>query len=87
MEEKFIFKPSAFKHGILKADIVKAFEQRVFDHAMPGEEHKNLLIGFDSNGNPLEILYTEQEGDRINVFHAMKCRKTYLVFLDDRRKT
>jgi hypothetical protein len=43
MEEEFIFKPTAFKHGILEADIRKAFEQRVFDHAMPGEEYKNLL--------------------------------------------
>jgi hypothetical protein len=70
MEEEFIFKPTVFKHGILEADIRKAFEQRVFDHAMPDEEHKNLLIGFDNNGNPLEILYNVLEGDRINVFHA-----------------
>ncbi|MDR1029250.1 MAG: hypothetical protein LBL76_00080 [Treponema sp.] len=64
MEEEFIFKPTAFKHGILEADIRKAFEQRVFDHAMPGEEHKNLLIGFDSNGNPLEfyIMYLKAIG-------------------------
>jgi hypothetical protein len=53
---------------------------------MPGEEHKNLLIGFDSNGNPLEILYNVLEGDRINVFHAMKCRRAYLVFLEPGEK-
>ncbi|MDR3161702.1 MAG: hypothetical protein LBU28_08825 [Spirochaetaceae bacterium] len=82
MEEEFIFKPTAFKHGILEADIRSAFEQRVFDHAMPGEEHKNLLIGFDRSGNPLEILYNIFEGDKINVFHAMKCRRAYHVFLD-----
>ncbi|MDR1148641.1 MAG: hypothetical protein LBK66_08430 [Spirochaetaceae bacterium] len=57
MDEEFIFKPAAFKHGILEADIRKAFEQRIFDHAMPGEEYKNLLIGLDRSGNPLEILY------------------------------
>jgi hypothetical protein len=45
-----------------------------------------LLIGFDGNGNPLEILYNVLEGDRINVFHAMKCRKAYLVFLDTGEK-
>jgi hypothetical protein len=49
---------------------------------MHGEEHKNLLIGFDRNGNPLEILYNILEGDTINVFHAMQCRKAYHVFLD-----
>jgi hypothetical protein len=82
MEEEFIFKPTAFKHGILEEDIRKAFEQRVFDHSMPEEEHKNLLIGLDRNGNPLEILYNVLEGDVINIFHAMKCRKAYHVFLN-----
>ncbi|MDR3123246.1 MAG: hypothetical protein LBU16_05660 [Treponema sp.] len=82
MEEEFVFKPTAFKHGIVEEDIRKAFEQRVFDHAMPGEEHKNLLVGLDRNGNPLEILYNVLEGDVINVFHAMKCRKAYYMFLD-----
>jgi hypothetical protein len=81
-EEELIPNPAAFRHCILEADIRKAFEQRVFDHAMPGEEHKNLLLGFDRNGNPLEILYNVRGDDTINVFHAMKCRKAYRVFLD-----
>jgi hypothetical protein len=70
LEEKFIFKDTAFKHGIDKANILKAFEQRLFDHALSGEEHKNLLIGLDRNGNPLEIMYNVIEGEVINVFHA-----------------
>jgi hypothetical protein len=28
-----------------------------YDHAMPGEEDKNLFIGLDRSGNPLEIFY------------------------------
>ncbi|MDR1325868.1 MAG: hypothetical protein LBK00_07530 [Treponema sp.] len=69
MDEEFIFKPAAFKHGILEADIRKAFDEYVFDHVIHGEEDKNLLIGFDRNGNPLEILYnvlkdmTDQEAE------------------------
>ena len=55
MEEKFIFKKSAFKHGIVEMDIRNAFKQRVFDN-----------------------------GDIINVFHAMKCRKAYFALLRTR---
>jgi len=51
VEEEFAFKPSAFKHGIAKEDILNAFKRRVLD------------------------------GDVINVFHAMKCRKAYLALL------
>ena len=82
LEEKFVFKETAFKHGIVEADILKAFEQRLFDHVLSGEEHKNLLIGLDRNGNPLEIMYNVIEGEVINVFHAMKCRSTYRKFLN-----
>jgi len=82
LEEKFVFKEAAFKHGIVEADILKAFEQRLFDHVLSGEEHKNLLIGLDRNGNPLEIMYNVIEGEVINVFHAMKCRNAYQKFLN-----
>jgi hypothetical protein len=35
------------------------------------------LVGLDRNGNPLEVLYNVLEGNAVNVFHAMKCRKTW----------
>ena len=82
MEPDIVCKPSAFKHSIVEADIRKAIELRIFDQAIPGEEHKNLLIGLDRNGNPLEIIYNVLDGDVINVFHAMKCRKAYRIFLN-----
>jgi len=82
MEEKYVFKPTAFKHGKTEADICRAFEQRLFDHALQGEEHKNLLIGLDGNGIPVEVIYNVLDGDVINVFHAMKCRKAYLDLLE-----
>ena len=82
LEERFIFKETAFKHGVVEADILNAFEQRLFDHALSGEEHKNLLIGLDRNGNPLEIMYNVIEEEVINVFHAMKCRNAYQKLLN-----
>jgi hypothetical protein len=81
LEDRIVFKAVAFKHGIAEADIRNAFEQRLFDNTMTGEEDKNLLIGFDLNGNPLEIMYNVLDEGVINVFHAMKCRKAYLDFL------
>jgi hypothetical protein len=82
MMEKFIFKDTAFKHTIFKLDILNAFEQRLFDHALPEDEEKYLLIGPDRNGNLLEIMYNVFDDDTINVFHAMKCRKTYEKLLN-----
>jgi len=81
VEEEFVFKPSALKHGITEEDIRFAFKRRMFDHALPGEEGKYLLLGLTHNGNLLEIVYTVLDGDVINVFHAMKCRKAYLALL------
>jgi hypothetical protein len=82
MDEDIIFKPTAFKHGIAEADIRHAFDRRLFDHVMPDEEDKNLLIGLDRNGNPLEILYNVLDGNAVNVFHAMRCRKTYRALVN-----
>ena len=86
MEEELIFKPSAFKHGITEADIRLAFKRRLFDHALSGEENKNLLLGLAQNDSLLEIMYNVLDGDVINVFHAMKCRKAYLALLRTRGK-
>jgi hypothetical protein len=40
--------------------------------------NKYLLIGFNTQGNPIEIMYNRIDEERINVFHAMKCRKGFL---------
>ena len=81
MELEIICTPSAFKHGIGEADIRNAFKRRLFDNAMPGEEHKNLLIGLNRSGNPLEIIYNVPGDEIIKVFHAMKLRKAYYGLL------
>ena len=84
MEEEFIFKHSAFKHGIAEEDIRNAFKQRMFDHVLSEKDDKNLLLGLARDGILLEIIYSVLDGDVINVFHAMKCRKTYFALLRTR---
>ena len=76
------FNESAFKHGILEKDIRYAFAHKVFDHPVAGEEEKSLLIGFDTKANLLEILYNVIGEQRINVFHAMKCRKNWRKYAE-----
>jgi hypothetical protein len=77
-----IFKPTAFRHGVSELDIRYAFNHYLADGTVAGEEHKHLLIGLDHNGNPLEVLYNVLEENTINVFHAMKCRKKWLSFVN-----
>ena len=85
------FSPSAFKHGITEMDIRMArhsfgmtidnvlYDERLDDS--DGEYEINaryLLIGFDRNANPLEILYNVIDDDTLKVFHAMKCRNIFM---------
>ena len=69
--------PSAFKHGVAEEDICFAFDNKLFDQPVAGDEEKNLLIGLDRQLNPLEILYNEVDGNTVDVFHAMRCRKAW----------
>jgi uncharacterized DUF497 family protein len=68
---------SAFKHGITQEDIRCALFNVLFDDIIDEAADKHLLIGFDGNGNLLEILYNFVDDDTIRVFHAMKCRKEW----------
>ena len=75
------FNPSAFKHDVNEADIRHAFDTAEYDgwfnEGKGKDKDKYLLIGFDKNGNPLEILYNFIDETTINVFHAMKCRNIF----------
>jgi hypothetical protein len=77
MNTGIVFNQSAFKHNISEDNIRYAFAHAVVDHPIEGEEDKHLLIGFDRNANLLEILYNVLGDQKINVFHAMKCRKAW----------
>jgi len=81
MDVAIEFNPSAFKHGINEAAIRYAVINVVYDDIWDNVEDKHLLLGFDNNGNPLEIMYNIIDDNSINVFHAMKCRSIYYHLL------
>ncbi|MCL2269934.1 MAG: hypothetical protein FWC24_01190 [Treponema sp.] len=73
-----IINESALKHrDIAKEDIHHALAHPLVDRLMPEYNNKYLLIGFDRNGNLLEIMYNIRTDGSYNVFHAMKCRKDF----------
>ena len=78
------FTDSAFKHGVNEADIRWAIDTAKYDGFINEEdaESKRLLIGFDRNANPLEIMYNILDSDTVRVFHAMKCRNSFKHLLE-----
>jgi hypothetical protein len=80
------FNQAAFIHNVTEADIRWAFDTARYDGSIDEDEsdNKHLVIGFDRNANPLEIMYNVIDEDTINVFHAMKCRKGFLHFIKTR---
>jgi hypothetical protein len=81
MEPEIVCKLTAFKHDVTLEDIRWAFATAKYDMPLEGDEEKRLLIGFNTAGNPLEILYNEMDDGGINVFHAMPCRTIYTALL------
>ena len=75
------FNPSALKHGVTEDAIRHAIINVIYDDLWDDAEDKHLLLGFDNNGNPLEIMYNVIDEISINVFHAMKCRNIYYHLL------
>ena len=73
-----IYNKSAFKHGLTEADIEWAFLHPIRNGLLEDYENKYLLIGFDTRGNPIEVVYNRIDEERVNVFHAMKCRRAFL---------
>jgi hypothetical protein len=49
---------------------------------MSGYENKWLVIGYDTTGNVIEILYNIIDEDTVNIFHAMKCRNSFITQLE-----
>jgi hypothetical protein len=74
--------PSALKHGITETAIRHAIVNAIYDDIWDDAADKHLLMGFDSSGNLLEIMYNVIDEQSINVFHAMKCRSIYYRLLD-----
>ena len=92
MDIEIKFSQSAFKHGFTDADVRMAFDNVLYDERLDDSDDKAdldaqyLLIGFDLNANPLEILYNIIDENTIKVFHAMRCRNILLPLINYRRK-
>ena len=77
MEPKILFAPSAFKHGFSEADIREAMRTPISETLIDEYEEKYAIIGFDTKGNTLEIIYNLFNDETKEVFHAMKCSKSF----------
>jgi len=75
------FNPSAFKHGVNEADIRKAVDTFIYEEPLEDFDNKYLLLGFDTKGLLLEVMYNFIDMESINVFHAMPCRKSFYGLL------
>jgi len=76
------YNPSAFKHGISETAIRYAIKNAIYDDIWDDTADKHLLLGFDNNGNLLEIMYNIIDDYSVNVFHAMKCQSIYYRLLN-----
>jgi uncharacterized DUF497 family protein len=81
MSAKIEFNPAAFKHGMSEADIQHAVDTFIYEDPLDEFENKYLVIGFDTKGLLLEVMYNIIDEASINVFHAMPCRKAFYRFL------
>jgi hypothetical protein len=79
-----VFNETAFKHGVTAKDIDCAMAVPLVDVLLEKYINKFLLMGFDLNGNLLEIMYNLVDEDTANVFHARKCRKEFYKYIPGR---
>ena len=71
MSASITFNPAAFKHGVTEADIRRAMDVYIYEDPLEDYQNKYLILGYDTKGTLLEIMYNIIESERINVFHAM----------------
>jgi len=83
MEPKIEFVPSAFRHGFTEEDIRWVLNNYLVDGIVEeDDETTRIAVGFDRAFNKLlEVIYHELEDETALVFHAMECRKKWLVKL------
>jgi len=57
-----------------------------YDGSIEEEESENkyMVIGFDKELNPIEVMYNVINENTINVFHAMRLRKKYFHYIKTR---
>jgi hypothetical protein len=81
MAANITFNPAAFKHGVTEADIRRAINVYIYEDPLEDYENKYLLLGYDTKGTLLEIMYNIIEGEKMNVFHAMPCRRAFYALV------
>jgi hypothetical protein len=83
MEPKIEFVLSAFRHGITEEDIRWVLNNYLVDGIVEdGDKTTCIAVGFDRAATMLlEVIYHELEDETALVFHAMECRKKWLVKL------
>jgi propanediol dehydratase small subunit len=80
MDVTLEFNQAAFLHNVTKEDIKFVFDTARYEGSIDEDESDNkyLIIGFDRNAIPTEVMYNVIDENTINVFHAMRCRKNFL---------
>jgi hypothetical protein len=61
MNEGIIINKSALKRGFTRADTEWAFLHPIANGILSEYENKYLHVGFDTKGNPIEIIYNRIE--------------------------
>ena len=77
MSANIVLNPAAFKHDVTEADIRRAIDMYIYEDPLEDYENKYLLLGYDTKGILLEIMYNIIAGEHINVFHAMPGRSVF----------
>jgi hypothetical protein len=75
------FKLSAFRHGFTEADIRHAILKKINYAPLVDFPDKHGIVGFDTRGNPVEVLYNPVDDDTISVFHARKLQQDFIAKL------
>ncbi|MHC6203629.1 hypothetical protein ACYULU_10595 [Breznakiellaceae bacterium SP9] len=73
LEQHIEFIETTFRHGYNKVDI-----RHAKDILLAGYEDTYGLVGFDRIGNTIEIMYNRIDDETTQLFHAMKCRPSFL---------
>ncbi|MDR0908368.1 MAG: hypothetical protein LBM77_01255 [Spirochaetaceae bacterium] len=84
---EIIFKQSAFGHEQTEEDIAWAFRTAEYDEYVVGSDDQFRLLGFNTKGNLIEVMYNEINDHKINVFHAMPCQNRFLELIINNRRS
>jgi hypothetical protein len=57
-------------------------ERRSTKARIQGRDNKLAIVGSNTKGNPIEVMYNVIDNDKVQVFHAMKARKGVIAQLN-----